>query len=108
MLSGSWKNTHVFCGNPNHTEKHEMTLQLRHNSPVYACNHCKNVMSTYLFEKMISKCSKIIVDAMMNNEYILLTNVRWKTKTQRYRVLLHEDERIDIEFFDDVYIEKED
>ena len=76
MLSGSWKNTHLYCGNPAHSEKHEMTLQFRNNSPVYACDHCKNVMSTYLFEKMIDKCSKIVVDAMLDGEYVLLTNTK--------------------------------
>lgn len=94
VISDSWGNTTVLCA------KHQVPMELTEvrRQMEYDCPHCQNKMNINDFNKMIDHLNDLIVEAVMEDREVILTNYYWKDRNGiEFKVLKHEDGKFEIE-----------
>jgi hypothetical protein len=103
LISGSWKNTHLVCGNHPDSEvapKMELAVSGATMTPIYACverngaTKCPNCISLREYEKMLDHIAKEIISAEENDESVNLTNFCWRKKSLYFDIKKHSNDEV--------------
>ena len=101
MVTGLWKKTEVYCNM--HDELVKMELTEKNGVVFYECllgkcenstngaSLCKNTLSLKDFEKMLDYISKIMCEAILNNEEPNLKNTEFTIGKIKYKIFEHKD-----------------
>lgn len=104
MITNSWDDVTLVCCN-RHAEPIPMVIQKGPSSLFYACpkykDHdederaCNNRLSLQDYTAMLQHLHKMIVEAELNDERLILTNYSWKDrKGTLFKVLQHDGNKL--------------
>lgn len=106
MIQNIWQKIELYCGV--HSEPIKMEIQEGPHSLFYACpkyypenrdigeRACANRINLVDYEAMINYISKLLIDADVNNEKLVLANYKWTMKSIQFEIFEHEGEMIKI------------
>lgn len=112
LISGSWENTKLVCGNHPAGELPEMELELVSRVPTYCCPKCnplncsdnepicRNRLSAYEYEKMLDYVAGLIADADDAGETPNLKSYTWRRKAISFKILEHKGDAMTIAVID--------
>jgi hypothetical protein len=110
LITGSWGNTTLVCGN--HPTPPEMELETVGRNLMYVCpkcsalhrnageEACNNKISSLEYEKMLNHIAKMMADADERDEVPNLRNYRWRRNSIEYKILEHDGPKMTVSVID--------
>ena len=92
-ITAQWSKVKLICANHN-DDTHYLTLDEKSQSPCYKCD-CKNSVSFYDFEKMLSYIADTVIEADKNDEIAQINGLKWTSRNGiSYEILKYAEDEI--------------